>query len=763
VKIALVSLTLATILAAAVSSALAGDPGTTKGIIDISKPERPADAVTLVGPDGYHLVPEGEKPTKWVFADGILTASPVWDSVLTKESYEDFRMHVEFNVNEVKDAKDPEADGNSGIYIQQRYEIQILNSFGVPAADYKPSYCGSIYRQKRPDRFVCKKAGEWQSFDFVFRAARFDGEKKTENARITVYQNGELIHDDYSITGKTGVGEKEGPEPRPVKLQGHHNPVRFRNVWIQKLTLDAKAAQPAATAATVSAAEKTAAQQGKPLPRVLLIGDSICGGYQKVVKQQLAGKADVVVIPGNGEYTGTGIKKLDEWLGDGKWDAIHFNWGLWDMYGWEYAKEDRSPATYQKRLEALVLRLEKTGAKLIWATTTPVCPAAETTMLKRFKTELRIAPDIERQYLDAAQQVMQKHTIRIDDLHALMAPELSKHAAGPDNVHFTGAGYGILGKQVAVSILAALAERPAATTASVGMMQEDFLKLKFGMFIHFNMATYKGVQWVAGYHSPADFNPGGKIDTDAWADAAVSAGMKYAVLTAKHVAGFCLWDSKYTTYDVMNPACPYQQDLVAQFIKSFKSRGLKVGLYYCWRNPGFKQDFKVLPPECDPATHSAQEQNDFQKKQLTELIEKYPDVFYIWNDGLDPTIMPAAEALAFIRGLGPDLLASSNWWDWAKKGSPYADIAVKEMRHFPEANTAPGETCWCLEQGWFWKEGASPNTATQVVDLLTTVNARNSNFLLNVSPDKQGRFEAASVKVLGEVGELLKAKAAGQP
>jgi alpha-L-fucosidase len=673
-------------------------------------------------------------------------------------------MHVEFNVNEVKDAKDPEADGNSGIYIQLRYEIQILNSFGVPAADYKPSYCGSIYRQKKPDRFVCKKAGEWQSYDFVFRAARFDGGKKTENARITVYQNGELIHDDYAITGKTGVGEKEGPEPRPVKLQGHHNPVRFRNVWIQKLTLDAKAAQPAATAVTVSAAEKTAAQQGKPLPRVLLIGDSICGGYQKVVKQQLAGKADVVVIPGNGEYTGTGLKKLDEWLGDGKWDAIHFNWGLWDMYGWEYAKEDRSPATYQRRLEALVLRLEKTRAKLIWATTTPACPAAETTMLKRFTTELRIAPDTERQYLDAALQVMQKHTIRIDDLHALMAPELKKYAAGPDNVHFTGAGYGMLGKQVAASILTALADHPAsATDTSVTALQQDFLKLKFGMFIHFNMATYKGVQWVAGYHSPADFNPGGKIDTDAWADAAVSAGMKYAVLTAKHVAGFCLWDSAYTTYDVMNPACPYQQDLVAQFIKSFKSRGLKVGLYYCWRNPGFKQDFKVLPPECDPATHSAQEQNEFQKKQLTELIEKYPDVFYIWNDGLDPTIMPAAEALAFIRGLGPDLLASSNWWDWAKKGTPYADIAVKEMRHFPEANTAPGETCWCLEQGWFWKEGASPKTAKEVVDLLATVNGRNSNFLLNVGPDKQGRFEAASVKVLGEVGELLKAKAAGKP
>lgn len=226
-------------LLTAVHSTAADDPGTTRGIVDISNQERPVDATTLVGPDAYHLVPEGGKPTKWVFADGILTASPEWDSVLTKETYQDFRMHVEFNVNEVKDAKDPEGDGNSGVYIQQRYELQILNSFGVAEADYKPSYCGSIYRQKKPDRLVSKKAGEWQSYDIVFRAARFDDGKKTENARLTVYQNGELIHDDYSLTAKTGVGEKEGPEARPIKLQGHHNPVRFRNVWIQKLTLDA--------------------------------------------------------------------------------------------------------------------------------------------------------------------------------------------------------------------------------------------------------------------------------------------------------------------------------------------------------------------------------------------------------------------------------------------------------------------------------------------------------------------------------------------
>ena len=230
------------------SPVMAVEPGTTKGIIDIAKAERPADSVILVGPNGYNLVAEGQAPTKWVFADGVLTASPDWDSLLTKESYQDFRMHVEFNVNAVKDAKDPEADGNSGIYIQQRYEVQIHNSFGIAAADYKPSFCGSIYRQKKPDLLVSKKAGEWQSYDIAFRAARFEGDKKAANARITVFQNGALIHDDYSITGKTGVGEKEGPQSRPIKFQGHKNPVRFRNVWIQKLTLDPVAAKSAAKA-----------------------------------------------------------------------------------------------------------------------------------------------------------------------------------------------------------------------------------------------------------------------------------------------------------------------------------------------------------------------------------------------------------------------------------------------------------------------------------------------------------------------------------
>jgi hypothetical protein len=215
--------------------------GTTQGIINS---KRPMDAVQLVGKSGYGLIPESKVKCQWVFKDEVLTASPKWDSVVTPESYQDFRMHVEFNVNKVPGV-DPEKNGNSGVYIQQRYELQILNSHGIAAKDYKASYAGSLYRQKKPDKLVSKPAGEWQSYDIVFRAARFKDGKKTENARITVKQNGELIHDDYALTNKTGAGKKEGPEPMPIKLQGHHNPVKFRNVWIQRLKLEpAKKSEP---------------------------------------------------------------------------------------------------------------------------------------------------------------------------------------------------------------------------------------------------------------------------------------------------------------------------------------------------------------------------------------------------------------------------------------------------------------------------------------------------------------------------------------
>lgn len=211
--------------------------------------------------------------------------------------------------------------------------------------------------------------------------------------------------------------------------------------------------------ATEIPSERDDHAQAEQLPAVLLIGDSISQGYRGTVVEELKGIASVSRIPGNGEWTGTGVSKIDEWLGDTNWDVIHFNWGLWDMYGWPYYDEDRSPEAYERRLDQLVIRLKKTNATLIWATTTPPCPEDEVSMRDRFKKPGVISPLVERAYLDAAERVMRRHGIRINDLNKLVRADLDNLQLGPDNVHFNEAGCRLLGKQVATAIQEALNDR----------------------------------------------------------------------------------------------------------------------------------------------------------------------------------------------------------------------------------------------------------------------------------------------------------------
>jgi hypothetical protein len=123
-----------------------------------------------------------------------------------------------------------QARGNSGVYIQKRYEVQILDSFGLRGADNE---CGGLYKQRAPLLNMSFPPLIWQTYDIDFTAARFDAAgKKTANARITVRQNGVVIHDNIEITAKTGGGSVEGPDPLPIKLQDHGNLVHFRNIWI---------------------------------------------------------------------------------------------------------------------------------------------------------------------------------------------------------------------------------------------------------------------------------------------------------------------------------------------------------------------------------------------------------------------------------------------------------------------------------------------------------------------------------------------------
>lgn len=150
-----------------------------------------------------------------------------------KKKYRSFRLHVEFRLPYMPYATG-QARSNSGIYLQSRYEVQVLDSFGLEGVENE---CGGLYKQKRADVNMCFPPLSWQTYDIAFVAPRFDeAGKKIKNAYITVLHNGVPIHQDYSIIAKTGGGKQEGAELFPIKLQDHSNPVRFRNIWIVDLS-----------------------------------------------------------------------------------------------------------------------------------------------------------------------------------------------------------------------------------------------------------------------------------------------------------------------------------------------------------------------------------------------------------------------------------------------------------------------------------------------------------------------------------------------
>lgn len=174
------------------------------------------------------------------------------------------------------------------------------------------------------------------------------------------------------------------------------------------------------------------------LPRVLLIGDSVSRGYTQPTRAALAGVANVHRAPANCGPTAAGLKHLDVWLGEGRWDVIHFNFGIHDRA--------TPPADYAARLEQIAERLQRTGAKVVWATTTPIPddPAQKQTA----------ASIVERNTLALA--IMRRRGIAVDDLFAAITPRLAE-LQNPRDVHFTAAGYDFLGAQVAASLRSALA------------------------------------------------------------------------------------------------------------------------------------------------------------------------------------------------------------------------------------------------------------------------------------------------------------------
>jgi Domain of Unknown Function (DUF1080) len=150
--------------------------------------------------------------------------------VTSKQTFQNCVLHLEFMTPYQPDDRD-QARGNSGCYLQGRYEVQILDSFGL---DGKNNECGGIYSIRDPDVNMCLPPLSWQTYDIDYTAADYDASgKKLKNARITVRHNGVLVHDNAELPRDTTAAPvKEGPEPGPIYLQDHGNPVRFRNIWV---------------------------------------------------------------------------------------------------------------------------------------------------------------------------------------------------------------------------------------------------------------------------------------------------------------------------------------------------------------------------------------------------------------------------------------------------------------------------------------------------------------------------------------------------
>jgi alpha-L-fucosidase len=300
---------------------------------------------------------------------------------------------------------------------------------------------------------------------------------------------------------------------------------------------------------------------------------------------------------------------------------------------------------------------------------------------------------------------------------------------------------------LALTSVTAMAEETSSkgtgNAAELEALQSDFIELRLGMFLHYNMGTYTQRTWSPPNDDPKRFAPT-KLDCRQWAKAAKSAGMKFAILTTKHHDGFCLWDSAVTTYDVASSSYPH--DVVKQYADAFRAEGLKVGLYYSiWdRTEGI--DGNTTP-----------KQIDFIKAQLTELLTNYGKIDILMTDGwfwkMGMNDMPYTEIREHIRKLQPNCLFTEH--------SHLSDLYRVDVVNFegpfggfpPEDNKIPGLLSEILSGSWFWNEETKCVPVSRLVKKLKELESRYCNYYINCSPNPDGLLDDNEVKRLGELGK----------
>lgn len=212
--------------------------------VKILKAEDKVDVKPVAPPKGAIVLFDGKNLDHWVKARGNDKGKPAqWKlvdhamqvqggDIMTRKKFDgSFKLHIEFRVPYKPTAKG-QGRGNSGVYVQGRYEVQVLDSYGLKS---RSNDCGAIYGVAAPKVNACKAPTVWQSYDILFQAPKCKNGKKTAPARMTVYHNGVKIQDNVAITkDNTTAGLGGDPcSPGPIMLQDHGNPVQYRNIWVQ--------------------------------------------------------------------------------------------------------------------------------------------------------------------------------------------------------------------------------------------------------------------------------------------------------------------------------------------------------------------------------------------------------------------------------------------------------------------------------------------------------------------------------------------------
>jgi alpha-L-fucosidase len=312
----------------------------------------------------------------------------------------------------------------------------------------------------------------------------------------------------------------------------------------------------------------------------------------------------------------------------------------------------------------------------------------------------------------------------------------------------------------------------------------EWESLGYGMFIHFGMSTFVGKELPDG-KAPASTYAPDRLDVDQWAGVARDAGMKYAVLTAKHVAGHCLWPSDHTDYDVAESG--EKTDVVEAFVTACRRKGLQPGLYYCsWDNhhkfgsqtpsdvkwTNVMNRFPKAGEALAPFTTSLYQ--SFQTAQLEELVARYGPLAEIWID--IPGVLGRGYRTYLYEHLGrlhPEAVIMMN--SGIGTGEDYnvayawpSDLIAVERRMPPEAGHRkwreiegkryyiPGELCDAIGKNWFWVEGDDARPLGELATQVNTARSRGVNVLLNVPPDRHGRIPDGHVKTLTGLRKRLK-------